>query len=132
MADDSDLLPCPHCGAPAKSHHRPDDSGWSNTDWICCDAGDDGIGPECGAQTCLHESRAQAVAAWNKRPALGRHYLTRDNDAHWYVVPVERSEEWEDWLALDSDDQRSWETPAWAKRVDSPSTLSFAEWTEDV
>lgn len=67
MADDSDLLPCPHCGGPAKSYHRPDDSGWMNTYWICCDAGDDGIKPECGAQTCLHESRAQAVAAWNRR-----------------------------------------------------------------
>lgn len=61
-----------------------------------------------------------------------RHYLTRDNDAHWYVVPVERSEEWEDWLALDSGDQRSWEAPKWAKRVDSPSVVSFAGWTEDV
>lgn len=67
MADDSDLLPCPHCGSQAKSYHRPDDTGWCNTDWICCDAGDDGISPDCGAQTCLHESRAQAVAAWNRR-----------------------------------------------------------------
>lgn len=69
MADDSDLLPCPHCGSAAKSYHRPDDTGWCNTDWICCDAGDDGISPECGAQTCLHESRALAVAAWNRRAA---------------------------------------------------------------
>ncbi|MGO8211804.1 Lar family restriction alleviation protein [Rhizobium ruizarguesonis] len=69
MVDDSDLLPCPHCGSAAKSYHRDDESGWSNTDWICCDAGDDGIYPECGAQTCLHESRGLAVAAWNRRAA---------------------------------------------------------------
>lgn len=69
MTNDSDLLPCPHCGSAAKSYHREYESGWINTDWICCDAGDDGISPECGAQTCLHESRAAAVAAWNRRAA---------------------------------------------------------------
>jgi len=69
MADDSDLLPCPHCGAQAKSYHRPDDSGWQNTDWICCDSGDDGHYPECGASTCLWESRDLAKAAWNRRTA---------------------------------------------------------------
>lgn len=62
---------------------------------------------------------------------MTRHYLARDNDAHRYVVPVDHGEEWEDWLALDSDDQRSWETPAWAKRVDSPSTVSFENWRVD-
>ncbi len=67
MADDTDLLPCPHCGSPAKSYHRDDDTGWSHTDWICCDAGDDGIEPECGAQTCLFSSREGAVRAWNRR-----------------------------------------------------------------
>lgn len=66
-------------------------------------------------------------------PAMtSRHYLTRSNDAHWYVVPAERGEEWEEWLALDTDDQRSWEAPVRARCVDSPSTVSFAEWTEDV
>lgn len=64
MADDSDLLPCPHCGSPAKSYHRDDGTGWCNTDWISCD-GDDEM--DCGAQTCMHESSALAVAAWNRR-----------------------------------------------------------------
>jgi len=67
MADDSDLLPCPHCGSPAKSYHRDDDTGWSFTDWICCNAGDDGIMSECGAQTCLFPSRADAARSWNRR-----------------------------------------------------------------
>lgn len=60
-----------------------------------------------------------------------RHYLTAYRKA-WYVVPVDRSEEWEDWLALDSDDQRSWEPPAWAHVVGgSPSVVSFENWRLD-
>jgi len=67
MSDDSDLKPCPHCGGKARSYHRRDDTGFSNTDWICCDSGDDGITPNCGAGTCLWETREQAAAAWNRR-----------------------------------------------------------------
>jgi Lar family restriction alleviation protein len=55
-----DLLPCPFCGGEAKFYHRPDDSGWSNTDWVSC-AGD------CGASTCMHETKQEAIAAWNTR-----------------------------------------------------------------
>jgi Lar family restriction alleviation protein len=55
-----DLLPCPFCGGEAKFYHRPDDSGWSNTDWVSC-AGD------CGASTCMHETKEEAIAAWNTR-----------------------------------------------------------------
>jgi hypothetical protein len=69
MADDSDLLPCPFCGAPAKSYHCPDNTGtgWQNTDWISCDAGDEKTTPACGCSTCLWESREQAKTAWNRR-----------------------------------------------------------------
>lgn len=57
-----------------------------------------------------------------------RHYLTRDNDAHWYVVPVDKAEEWEEWLSWDSDDQRSWEVPAWAQAAGRwPSAVSFSD-----
>ena len=66
--------------------------------------------------------------AEQSRGAEGRYYLARDNDCHWYVVPVDRSEEWEEWLSLDSDDQRSWEAPAWARAVGgSPSVVSFTD-----
>jgi Lar family restriction alleviation protein len=55
-----DLLPCPFCGGEAKFYHRPDDSGWSNTDWVSCSG-------DCGASTCMHETKEEAIAAWNTR-----------------------------------------------------------------
>jgi len=52
----TDLLPCPFCGGEAKYYHRPDTTGWSNTEWVCCSG-------DCGASTCMQE----AIAAWNTR-----------------------------------------------------------------
>ena len=56
-----------------------------------------------------------------------RHYLTAHR-GNWYVVPVDKSEEWEEWLSLDSDDQRSWVVPDYAQAVGgSPSMVSFSD-----
>ena len=52
---------CPFCGSEARHYHRPDDTGWQNTDWICC------INEDCGCGTCVHESKELAVKAWNRR-----------------------------------------------------------------
>lgn len=56
----SDLLPCPFCGGEARYYHRPDTTGWSNTEWVSC------VG-DCGASTCMHETKEEAIAAWNTR-----------------------------------------------------------------
>lgn len=54
----ADLLPCPFCGGEAKHyHHTP--TGIMNTDHIECD--------NCSNGTCLHETKAEAVTAWNTR-----------------------------------------------------------------
>lgn len=60
-----------------------------------------------------------------------RFYIDQDNDSHWYVIPVSRSEEWEEWRALDSDDARSWDTPSFAEAISGPPSLvNFArDWT---
>ena len=58
-----ELKPCPFCGGEAKYYHRDDDSGWSNTDWVSCSG-------DCGASTCMHETKEQAVSAWNTRTDL--------------------------------------------------------------
>lgn len=59
---EEELKPCPFCGSEAK--HYYDDNGWMNTDWVSCENDD------CGAQTCLHESKELALAAWNRRTPL--------------------------------------------------------------
>lgn len=54
------LLPCPFCGGSAKYYyHTP--AGMSNCHHVECD--------DCGNGTCLHETEAEAIAAWNTRTA---------------------------------------------------------------
>ena len=55
-----------------------------------------------------------------------RYFLDCDNDCHHYVIPVDRQEEWEAWLDLDSDDEASWNVPLFAVAVGgSPSLVTF-------
>ncbi len=56
-------------------------------------------------------------------------YLTTDNDSHWYVVPVAKRAEWEEWLEIDPDDERAWEPPVFARPVNGgPSLVEFSSW----
>ena len=68
----ADLLNCPFCGGPAKHYSHPDYGGWSNTDSVSCENED------CGCGTCLHESREQAITAWNRRSTV----TPADEDPH--------------------------------------------------
>jgi len=55
-----------------------------------------------------------------------RHYLARDNDLHWYVIPAGQRDEWEAFLGIDSEDERAWQVPEWATPVGgSPSLVTF-------
>lgn len=85
------VKPCPFCGSQAKQYHRDEGSGWSNTDWVCCDNED------CGCQTCLHETPAIAVAAWNSRAPVTAPVAERDD-----VEPI--GWQWSlhrDWFSVD-------------------------------
>lgn len=47
--------------------------------------------------------------------------LVRDDDSHWYVIPVDKADEWYDLLDDESDD-----LPDWAVSVGgSPSRIVF-------
>lgn len=63
------LKSCPFCGGPAEHYSRSNKGepavGWLQHEvdhWAGCSS-DEG----CGAHTCMHESEAEAVAAWNTR-----------------------------------------------------------------
>lgn len=57
-----------------------------------------------------------------------RYFLDQDQSCHWYLVPLENSQEWEDWLEIDEDDEKSWEVPGFARRLDGdPARVTFSD-----
>lgn len=57
---------------------------------------------------------------------MTRFALAQDNDSHWYVVPVDKMTEWDEWLELDPECDEAWEAPEFAQRVGgSPSLVTF-------
>ena len=55
-----------------------------------------------------------------------RYFLSADEDGHWFVVPLDKTQEWHKWRDLDQDSEEAWEPPAWASPVDgNPSRVTF-------
>jgi hypothetical protein len=53
-------------------------------------------------------------------------YLSQDNDCHWYIIPLEKQQEWSKWCNLDSEDENSWEPPDFAIPINgNPSSVIF-------
>lgn len=60
-----------------------------------------------------------------KTSPLIRFFLDRDDDSHWYLIPVSARQAWQDWVA----DPES-EMPDGVSGIDDPSGISFADWAE--
>lgn len=61
-----------------------------------------------------------------------RFFLDSDDSGHWYVVPLDKQEEWSVWRNIPEDDERSWNAPEWAERVNgSPNRISFTNPRDD-
>lgn len=56
-----------------------------------------------------------------------RFFLAQDDDSHWYLVPEQNRAEWEAWTNISKDDPASWNVPDFAKSIDGPHTLTFAD-----
>lgn len=55
-----------------------------------------------------------------------KYFLSQDNSCHWYVIPDDKRQEWEDWCNLDEDDEASWNVPEFAIEVGgSPFRVTF-------
>lgn len=58
-----------------------------------------------------------------------KHFLSQDNDGHWYIVEVARRDDWLTWLEQDQDDEASWEEPDFAVRLGgAPDLVEFGEY----
>lgn len=57
-----------------------------------------------------------------------RFKLVQDDSDHWYVIPVEREEEWTEF----EEDEDNWDVPEWAKALNgSPSHITFSDWRQE-
>ncbi len=57
-----------------------------------------------------------------------RFFFDQDNDSHWYLVPADRRAEWDAWRAIPDGDERGWEPPEFAERMDGgPEFYTFAD-----
>ena len=69
-----------------------------------------------------------------------RYFIGTDDSCHYYLVPVERRDEWRKWEAFQSTDSDkwtdeeadyAWSPPDYAKCIDSWSMLTFTDPKED-
>ena len=57
---------------------------------------------------------------------MDRFFLTQDNDSHWFIVPVDKRDEWDEWCEIPSNDERAWDVPDFARALGgSPSNVTF-------
>lgn len=38
-----------------------------------------------------------------KGPSENGFFLSQDDDSHWYIIPIERQQEWDNWRAMNDD-----------------------------
>lgn len=69
---------------------------------------------------------AEILAVEIKRLTNPPHILVQDNDSHWYVIPKDKNDAWNDFCAIPSDDERAWDIPDFAEQVGGcPSLVLF-------
>ena len=49
--------------------------------------------------------------------------LVRDPDSHWYVIPADLTDVFDDWSG--GEDYESGDVPSFAERVDHPANVTF-------
>jgi len=55
-----------------------------------------------------------------------RYFIDTDQSSHRYLVEAAHLEEWTAWASLPEDDERAWEVPSFAKRIDG-AFLTFSD-----
>lgn len=53
-------------------------------------------------------------------------YFLDSDDGHWYIVEENSRKQWNKWRNLNSDDEKSWVTPKFAKSIGgAPNNVIF-------
>jgi len=54
-----------------------------------------------------------------------RYFIGADCSGHTYLVPMSKRQQWYEWADIPEEDERAWEVPDFAKRIDG-GRLTFA------
>ena len=55
-----------------------------------------------------------------------RYFIGSDGSCNSYLVPLDKIKEWQEWANLDADDERSWDEPDYAERLEG-KLLTFTD-----
>lgn len=78
----------------------------------------------CGMMDELVRDIAYALAT-TAEPE--RHFIGSDCSGHHYLVPMSKRKQWLEWVSIPEEDERAWEAPDYAGRIDGGGLLTFAE-----
>lgn len=80
-------------------------------------------------QTILDTHTAHLV---ERIEALDEFIAVKDNDGHRYQIPRSKKHEWDEFMEIPEDDERSWDVPEWAERIDGMPVTSFKDQAIDI
>lgn len=58
---------------------------------------------------------------------MEEYIAVKDNDTHRYQIPRSKKAEWEVFCEIPEDDEKSWDVPEWAERIDGMPVKSFKQ-----
>lgn len=66
--------------------------------------------------------------SYDKPDHFCRYFLGQDNSSHWYLVLEDSRLHWEAWRNLPEEDERSWNEPWYASRLNGgPGSVTFID-----
>ena len=61
-----------------------------------------------------------------------RYFLDADQCGHWFIIPAEKRDEWNEFINIDEDDPLGWEMPEWVIHLNgSPTRVTFENFIID-
>lgn len=75
----------------------------------------------------IHEALSAVLADYRyalKDRESPRYEIVSDNSGHEYYIPVDRYNDWANFMEIDEDDDRSWRVPYFAIRIDGRFTFT--------
>ena len=86
-----------------------------------------GIGAEKGDR--LQAFLSQTIEELWALPEKKEEFIAvKDNDCHRYQIPRNKKEDWYKWLEIPEDDERSWDVPDYAERIDGEDVEDNRGW----